>query len=268
MWLLKLLSIVAIAYAAVVLITYAAQTRLLFPGSSPDTAFELSALAERMVCKTVDGETLHGMRISPARGITDDQTLIIGFGGNAWNADHMAGYLHELFPASEVVSFHYRGYGPSTGQPGAAALLGDASHVFDCAIEGREPAAVVAVGFSIGSGVAVHLARNRPLAGLILVTPFDSLENLARQHYGWLPVRHLLRHQMHPAEQLQQVTSPVAIIAAEQDSIIPEARTEPLRMAAQALVMDRTISGVGHNDIYGTREFAAAMREAKALMVD
>jgi uncharacterized protein len=63
-------------------------------------------------------------------------------------------------------------------------------------------------------------------------------------------------------------TAKVAIIAAERDEIIPSQRTEALRLAATDLVLDRVIPGVGHNDIYNSRDFVAAMREALSLVED
>ena len=63
-----------------------------------------------------DGETLQGVHI-PADEPDNSQTLILGFGGNGWNGQDVAEYLHELFPDHDVVAFHYRGYTPSTGSP-------------------------------------------------------------------------------------------------------------------------------------------------------
>jgi pimeloyl-ACP methyl ester carboxylesterase len=267
MWLTKILLSVVGAYVAVALLTYAAQTRLLFPTSlARHPSSVLPPGSERVTCRTPGGERLAGVRIGPAAATHQDPTLVLGFGGNAWNADDMAGYLHQLFPAAEVVTFHYRGYRPSTGRPSAAALLDDAPLVYDCATQGRAAAEVVAVGFSIGSGVAAHLARKRPLTGLILVTPFDSLEHLARQHYGWLPVRLLLRHHMVPAEDLRAVTAPVALIVAERDTVVPAELTAPLRQAARALVLDQTIPAAEHNDVYADPQFAPLMRRALALI--
>lgn len=267
MWALKLLLVLAAGYAAVVLVAYSVQTWLLFPTSSARGATALPAGAERISCETQDGERLQGVRI-PVNAPAEGRTILIGFGGNAWNAEHMAGYLHELFPAAEVVVFHYRGYRPSTGRPSAAALLEDSPRVYDCATSGRGAAHVVAAGFSIGSGVATHLARERPLDGVILVTPFDTLEKLARQHYGWMPVGLLLRHHMSPVEDLREVSAPIALIAAERDTIIPAQRTAPLRNAARALIMNETVRGAGHNDIYSNPEFARAMRRAMKLIRD
>lgn len=265
MWALKLLLVLLAIYAGVVLIAYTVQTWLLFPTNAVGGVLTMRG-AERLTCRTPDGELLQGVRIGPAAAAGEPRTMLLGFGGNAWNAEHMAAYLHELFPAAAIVTFHYRGYPPSSGRPSAAALLRDAPLVYDCATEGREPSEVVAVGFSVGSGPAARVARERPLDGLILVTPFDTLEKLAREHYGWLPVRLLLRHRMSPLDELRGVTTPVALIAAEKDTIIPGERTAPLREAARALVLDRTIPGAGHNDIYANAEFAEAMREAVTLI--
>lgn len=268
MWALKFLIILVVAYAAVVLIAYSAQTSLLFPTSLAGRPPILAPNSERIMCDTLDGERLQGVRIPPATDSRGDRMIVLGFGGNAWNAENMASYLHELFPTTEVITFHYRGYRPSTGTPGAAALLSDAPLVYDCAIRTGDPARLVVVGFSIGTGVAAHLARRRPVGGLVLVTPFDTLERLARQHYRWLPIGLLLRHHMAPVDELRDVTAPVALIAAEEDTIIPEQRTAPLRMAARDLILDQTIACAGHNDLYADPEFVRAMRQAMKLIAD
>ena len=91
-----------------------------------------------MALKTPDGIDLAGIRI-PAEQPSRTPTLILGFGGNAWNAQDVAEYLHELFPDEEVVSFHYRGYAPSKGSPSAQALISDAPLVYDAAVETVKP---------------------------------------------------------------------------------------------------------------------------------
>jgi pimeloyl-ACP methyl ester carboxylesterase len=120
----------------------------------------------------------------------------------------------------------------------------------------------VAIGLSIGSGVAPFLAARRPLDGLILVTPFDSLAALAAGHYPWLPVRLLLRHRMEPAAELRGTDLPVAVLAGDRDTLVRPARTEALRRSLPNLAFDRTIAGATHNDIYDRPEFRRAMREA------
>ena len=286
MWVFKLVLVLAVAYIAVVALMYATQTRMLFP-TQLATGYQprLPAAAVELEVATPDGERLHGVHLPPAGdgvgeqvgdGVGDrpgarrgEQLVLLGFGGNAWNAGSLAAYLHELFPDAEVAAFHYRGYRPSSGRPSAAALLADAPLVYDHVVEslGVETLGagrVVAVGISLGSGIAAQLAAERPLAGLILVSPFDSLEALAGDHFPWAPVGWLLRHQMSPVESLRGLATPTALIAAERDTIVPPRRTEALRQAISNLVFDRTIAGADHNDLFHRADFRAALTEAVA----
>ena len=224
----------------------------------------LPASAARLEVETPDGERLWGVHVPPARDRAGERLVVLGFGGNAWNADSLAAYLHGLFPDAEVVAFHYRGYRPSTGRPSAAALLADAPVVYDHVLDTVGTGRVVAVGLSIGAGVAAHLATRRPLAGLILVSPFDSLEALAREHFPWVPVAWLLRHHMSTVEFVRGLATPTALIAAGRDTIVPPRRTEAVRRAIPALVLDRTIAHADHNDLYHHPDFRAAMVEALA----
>jgi hypothetical protein len=235
------------------------QTALIFPVHAVAPAGPLPARAERLVLTTPDGHRLIGIQIpadEPSRG------LVLGFGGNAWNAQDVAEYLHELFPSHDVAAFHYRGYPPSTGSPSADALIADAPLVYDLAVERLKPERVIAVGFSIGSGVAAELAAKRKIDGLILVTPFDSLRTVAQSMYPWLPIGPIFRHEIDAAAAIEQTRVPVAIIAAQRDEIVPTERTDALRRVVPNLVFDRTIAGTGHNDIYSRSDFQQAIREA------
>ncbi len=264
-WLAHLALGLAALYAAAVVAMFLAQTWLLFPTALAGAArVQLPASARRLEARTPDGEVLVGVRIPAAAGKEAERApTLLGFGGNAWNADAVALHLHGLFPGREVAAFHYRGYAPSTGRPSAEMLLSDSVLVFDRLQQAHAHERVVAIGFSIGSGVAAHLARHRPVAGLVLVTPFDSLEALARDLYWWAPVGLLLRHRMPTADFVRGSPVPTALIMAERDTIVPARRSMALRQAVGNLVFEAAIDA-GHNDLYGRPAFAAAMREALA----
>ncbi len=115
---------------------------------------------------------------------------------------------------------------------------------------------------SIGSGIAATLASNRPVDGLILVTPFDSLKTVASDQYPYLPVGLLFRHDIDAGAALKRSKVPTAIVAAANDTLITPRRTDGLRASVGNLVFDRTISGAGHNDLYQRSDFQRAMREA------
>src|SRR6476469_2574053 len=114
------------------------QSHLIFPTHAVGPSGPLPKGAERMSVASVDGEKLAGIYI-PADEPAAERTLVLGFGGNAWNGQDVAEYLHELFPDDDVVTFHYRGYRPSTGSPSAEALIADAPVVNDLAVELVKP---------------------------------------------------------------------------------------------------------------------------------
>lgn len=237
------------------------QSHLIFPTHAVPRAGPVPQGAQELRLETSDGATLRGLLLPP-----DDpqptRTLVLGFGGNAWNGQDVAEYLHELYPDAFVVAFHYRGYAPSTGSPSAEKLLADAPLVYDLAVASVKPQATIAVGFSIGSGIAARLAAERPLDGVILVTPFDSLKAVAQSIYPWVPIGPFFDHEIDTAAAVDGNPVPVAILAAERDEIVPAERTAALRDQVPNLVFDRTISGAGHNTIYARSDFQLAMREA------
>lgn len=262
---LSLLLLPLLLYAAVLAALWFGQAAILFPVGQVGPAGPPPPGAERLELAAASGERLRGLHIPPARP-GGERLLILGFGGNAWNAEATAALLHDLYPRADVVAFHYRGYRPSEGSPGAAALQDDALRIHDWARARFRPARTVAVGFSIGSGVAASLAAHRRLDGAILVTPFDSLADVAAGHYRWIPVRLMFRHDFEAAEALRGSRTPVAILAGGRDTIIPAARTDALRRAVSNLVFDRNIAGAGHNDIYEHPAFRQAMSEALAAV--
>lgn len=262
--LVKILAAGATLWLAAVLALFLLQDRMLFPRWAMGPGPSLPATASEIRIHRPGGAVLVGYRLDPTAP-AEDAPLVLGFGGNAWDGAAMLDYLRQIFPHHPVAAFHHRGYGPSTGRPSATALLGDALAIHDHLAAPR----VVAVGFSIGAGPAARLAAERPLAGVILVTPFDSLTAVARAHFPWAPVSLFFRHPMEPAADLARSAAPLALIAATRDEVIPPARTRALRDALAdaepGIVFDRTLTA-GHNDIYHRADFVAAMREALAIL--
>ena len=267
MTLLKLAGGLAALYLAFALLITLFQDRLLFPRwAMAGGEVGLPADAERISIDVPGVGPLVGTLLPGEGPPAAEAARILGFGGNAWDADVLAMYLRSLFPDRDIVTFHYRGYGRSAGRPSADAILEDAERIHDTVIPVFGGGKVVVVGLSLGAGPAAHLASRRPVDGVILVTPFDSIEALAADLYPWLPTRLLLRHRMDVAGALARSSASVAMISAERDDIVPPRRTEALRRSASDPVLDRVIPGVGHNDIYDSAQFVEAMREALSLI--
>jgi pimeloyl-ACP methyl ester carboxylesterase len=248
--------------AAFLFLMFEFQNHMMFPTHAVAPPGPLPAGATRVSVPAPGGNTLHGVHIAPTTAGRGERVLILGFGGNAWNAEDAASYLHKVYPDADIIAFHYRGYRPSTGTPSAETLLADAPRVYDFAVARVKADRTVAVGFSIGSGVAASLAGKRPVDGLILVTPFDSLKAVAGDLYPFLPVSAFFQDDMEAAAALKTSKVPTAIIAAAHDEIVPTRRTDALRASVGSLVFDRTIARAGHNDIYARSEFQQAMDDA------
>jgi hypothetical protein len=203
-----------------------AQERLIFfPQPVVSTAY-LPAEAKPLEMVATDGTRLRGwMRGASAM----PAPVVLYFGGNA---EEVSGTLVDpRWPRDwTIVAINYRGYGTSEGAPGESAFVADALVIYDAIVARPEVDArrIVAFGRSLGTGVAVKLGAARPLAGLILVSPFDSLVALGRTHYPWLPVSALLRHRFDVDADARRMQAPLLAIVADRDSIIPQARSQAL----------------------------------------
>lgn len=250
-------------YLAACIALYFAQSRLLFPTWLVGHGGPLPPGAERLAFDAPDGTRLQGVHLpAPQDRGQGSGTLILSFAGNATNAQDLAMRLRSAFPEHPIVAFHYRGYAPSGGTAGAEAMAEDAPLAYDFVVARYRPQRVVALGVSLGSGVAAQLAARRPLSGVILVIPFDSLKNVARQIYWWVPVSLLMRHDLDSAAALETSSVPVAIVAAERDDLVRPQRTDALRRAIRNLRHDAVLPGATHNDIFIHPGFDPALREA------
>jgi uncharacterized protein len=179
---------------------------------------------------------------------------LIYFGGNAEDVSRRLLSFSTAFPNQNLYLLHYRGYGGSSGKPSEAALFSDAIALFD-RVHAQYPNITV-VGRSLGSGVAVYLASQRPVSRLILVTPYDSILKLAAQRFPYFPVSWLLIDKYESWKYAKRVKVPTLLIAAENDEVIPKASTESLLAHFRTGVASiRYISDTSHNTISDSPEY-------------
>jgi uncharacterized protein len=257
---ISLLALLGLGYAGVVALLYLLQTSLIFPGAHlPSQRLNGPRVPERLELPAGDGASLHGMWFAGAR---KDADLLIGFGGNAQDAEVLGQDLARDFPELHVVVFHYRGFGPSTGEPSEAAILADALTIHDAMVARLEPARVFAVGVSLGSAVAAYLSQQRPLAGVLLITPFDSVEAIAKESYFWVPVGLLLRHRFPSAAFMTGNPTPAAVIAAAEDRVVKPRRTQALVERLENLVFQASLPGAGHETLYQLPAYETTLQAA------
>jgi uncharacterized protein len=184
---------------------------------------------------------------------------VIYFGGNGEDVGVNIPEFDRRFPDRAFYLVNYRGYGGSTGVPREGALIADAAAVYDW-VRARHDSIVV-MGRSLGTGVATALASRRPVAGLVLVTPYDSIANVAAGRYSWLPVRWLIKDPYNSVPRMRQVRAPVLVFVAGRDQSIPRARSEALIAAIPAgLGHTVMVPAAGHNDIENFPAYWAALK--------
>jgi uncharacterized protein len=190
-----------------------------------------------------DGERLKIWHV-PRRGTR----ALIYFGGNAEDPAGNIDAFSPAFPDHALYLVNYRGYGGSSGRPSEPGLTTDALTVYDHVRSRHSDISVL--GRSLGSGVAVFLASRRPVDRLVLITAYDSLVNVARTHFRFLPVGLLLRDRYESASRAREVTAPVLVMIAGDDEIIPRARSDALANAFPVEQVRVTlIPGAGHNTL-------------------
>ncbi len=213
-------ALVVLALAAALLATFffAQRSLIYFPQYTRADAAGTDFALDRGDA-TLRGWIVHGGAKGPP---------ILYFGGNAEAVEGNRDAFARLFPGRSVYLPAYRGYGASDGSPSQAAILADAAALYDLVAAKHPGQPVSVIGRSLGSGVATHLASQRPIAKLALVTPFDSLAEVGAAHYPWLPVRWLLRERYDSVAALRGYGGPVLVIRAGRDAVVPAANTDRL----------------------------------------
>jgi pimeloyl-ACP methyl ester carboxylesterase len=229
------------------------QERLIFfPQPLTDTT-HLPAHAKPLDVVAADGTRLSGFQIA---GAAHPAPVLLYFGGNA---EEISWTLADpRWPkAWTIAGLNYRGYGRSEGKPGEPALIADGLALFDAvaARQDVDPKRIVVMGRSLGTGVAARVAAERPVAGAVLISPYDSLVEIGRGHYPWLPVSWLLRHRFDSLAAIKEARVPMLTIVGTADGIIPLSRSRALYEAWPGPKRWIALEGAGHNNVSMAFEF-------------
>jgi uncharacterized protein len=190
------------------------------------------------------------------------RATIVLFHGNAGNAGHRSWYAEALTRLGlRVILAEYPAYGPRAGRLGEASLVADAAQTVTLARQ-RFAGPLLLAGESLGAGVAAALAGGPArIDGLLLITPWDTLENVARHHYPWAPVGWLLRDRYDSVANLATYQGRVLVAVAERDSIVPARFGTGLYAALTGTKRLVMMPGADHND-WPERVDAAWWRDA------
>ena len=204
-----------------------------------------------------NGRTFHGVKF---QAYDELSPLLIYFGGNgevSYRHMHMREHFGQwtYFTGFNYLFIDYVGYGRNDGRTSYRAIYEGALAVFDFAVTlpNIDSERIVTMGFSLGTAAAVYLAAHRPVAGLILASPFasgyDLFNNVLPIFHG--PMRLLVRQRFPSYRHAPQVDCPALIIASRRDEIVPFSSSERLAGLFPGDVYFMELEGLRHNDIFG-----------------
>lgn len=184
----------------------------------------------------------------------ESSDAVIYFGGNAEDVSNSFLRFSALLPNQNLYFVNYRGYGGSTGTPSEAVFFSDALAIYDSIHAKHQNVSVI--GRSLGSGVAVYLVAKRKVDKLILVTPYDSIENVAKKSFPIFPVSLILQDKFDSASRAPSIEAKTLLIVAEIDEVIPRANSDALAARfPEDRVVERVIQGTNHNSIGMSQEY-------------
>ncbi len=258
---IRVVRIPVLVYLGIILVmVFFEQSLIYFPTRYPDGYWHPSDLTfEDADFRAADGKKLHGWFVPCEK----PRAVILFSHGNGGNLSHRADILRELHQRrAAVMIYDYRGYGRSEGSPDERGILADAraARAWLAKRAGISEREVVQMGESLGGGVAVDLAAADGARGLVLISTFTSLPDIASIHYPWLPVRLLMRHRLDSLSKIANYNGPLLQIHGDSDRIIPYSNGRRLFDAGNEPKRFVTLNGADHNDMPGP-EFYRAIDE-------
>ncbi|TVQ37566.1 MAG: alpha/beta hydrolase [Spirochaetaceae bacterium] len=200
--------------------------------------------------ETEDGVTLHGWY---ARAEQPVGTTLLWSQGNAGNLTYRMQNMRLLLDYGiDVFIYDYRGYGRSQGNPTEVGIYADARAAYDYLARELQiaPREIVLFGRSLGSAVAVDLALQRDVAGVILEAPLTNARDMSRRLVPLLPVHRVISTQLDSLAKIPNINVPVLIIHGDRDNVVPIEQGKRLYAAAGQPRQFYTVEGAGHNDTF------------------
>ncbi|MDM5177046.1 alpha/beta fold hydrolase [Massilia sp. DJPM01] len=244
--------IVSVLWVGVTAAIAASQRRLVFNPTvkrEVDNPRSSGHRTRAIVLRARDGTKLSGWLMTPQ--IPGPHPAVVYFGGRSEEVSWVVRDAGKLFPGMAVLAINYRGYGDSHGEPAEAHMVEDGRLLFDWLAERAhvDPERVAVVGRSLGSGVAVQVALERPVHSLVLITPYDSILAIAKRKFRAVPVEYVLRHRFESVKYASALTAPTYVLRAAFDDIVPHSHTDLLVAQLGQLHLDETVPDSDHMNI-------------------
>lgn len=180
------------------------------------------------------------------------QPTLIHFHGNAGNIANRVPYYKALSEAGlGVLAVEYRGYGTSEGSPTEQGFYEDGRTAVKYLTQQQHVPLehIMFYGESIGTGVAVQMAKEFNAGGVILQSPYTSMASIGASRYPWMPVGLLLTDRFDSINKISSVKIPALILHGDEDTVIPFKEGQTLFDHANQPKDFVLFPGRGHNDL-------------------
>ena len=256
---LRTLKLLLIFYVLICVGLYFFQEKLLFFPDKLDKTYKFSFTQpfDEINIKTKDGKSLNGLLFK-----TDSSKgLVFYLHGNAGSLDNWGDVAKRYTDLHySVFILDYPGYGKSEGAiKSKSKLFDDIQAPYDKMKQQFHEDSIVVLGYSIGTGLAAHLAAtNRPRL-LILQAPYYSLTDMMRHTYPIIPT-FLLKYKFQTNEYLKNCKMPVVIFHGDKDEVIYYGSSLKLKEEMKTGDTLITLKGQGHNGITDNPDYVAAIK--------
>jgi hypothetical protein len=225
------------------------------PGAGPAVSWDAKRIGARK-CRftTEDKLELSAWWHPGVRSLrTEDGPVLLWCHGNAGSLTHRAENLQLLASRGlAALLFDYRGYGKSDGKPSEQGLYRDAAAAYRYLTEERgvEPWRVICFGRSLGAAVALRTALEKPTAGLVMESAFESVPAMARKMWVFAPIAPFARNRYDNLSRVRELGVPLLMVHGSRDSLVPIEQGRRVFEAAPEPKEFCVVPGAGHNDLY------------------
>lgn len=238
-------------YLGILLLIYITQRDLMYYPVAIDrnmpSVYDLEI--DRVQTRTSDGLVLNHW-FAPAQNET--YPIIVFFHGNGGHLGYYTSvYKDILNQGFGLFAVEYRGYGDNDGEISEGGLYSDGHSVMKWLLNrGYTKDDIYLLGLSLGSGVAVEMARTYDVKGLILVSPFTSAVEVGQSFYWYVPVSMFIKDRFENDLKISEIKTPLLIVHGKQDNLVSYQLGQKLydlaRDPKKLVLMDEA----GHNNIF------------------
>ncbi|MFK2823768.1 alpha/beta hydrolase [Arcobacter sp. YIC-80] len=189
-----------------------------------------------------------------------NKKAILYFPGRSENVANNIENYRKNFPNNTIYLVNYRSYGGSSGIATEKNLYKDAKYIFEKISKRHQ--SIDVIGRSLGTGIATHLASNSKIRKLILVTPYDSILNMARDKYPFYPIKYILKDQYNSINRVKKIVYPTLIFLASEDKTVKHKYSKNLiKEFKPSLLTVKTIANTNHKNIVDKIQYFKNLKE-------